>query len=290
MQLKLRPNQMEEIEGLQTEYPYAYHHVDLTETVIPWHWHEALEFIYVLQGTMQVSTTSRSLSFRDGEGFFVNSNVLATMESTDNCIVASHLFHPVLLTGHFKSVFETKYLEPVIHNRQIDIVPFYESEPQQDALLQKLRQLTMQQVQPDSEFQTRNLLSEIWLLLLSVLQDYEGSSPVSLSKQQRLQTMMAFIQENYKAKLTLEQIADVAAISVRECLRCFQTSIHCSPIDYLVEHRVQVARQLLENTHLSVAAVAREAGFSSCAYFSKVFKRSTGLTPSEYHTVKMKKA
>ena len=43
MKLHLRPNQMEEIEGLRSEYPYAYHHVDLAVTAVPWHWHEALD-------------------------------------------------------------------------------------------------------------------------------------------------------------------------------------------------------------------------------------------------------
>ena len=37
MRIKVRENQAEEIEGLTTEYPYAYHHADLADTKVPWH-------------------------------------------------------------------------------------------------------------------------------------------------------------------------------------------------------------------------------------------------------------
>ena len=60
MKLRIRNNQMEEVEGLHNEYPYAFHHVDLERTAIPWHWHEALEFDYILQGSVTVSTASRA--------------------------------------------------------------------------------------------------------------------------------------------------------------------------------------------------------------------------------------
>ena len=123
MKLRIRSNQMEEVEGLYNEYPYVFHHVDLSRTPIPWHWHEAVEFCYVLSGSVKVSTAGQSRVFQKGEGLFLNSNVLMSMTEGDDCILDSHLFHPVFLSGHFKSVFETKYLNPVIQNRSLDMLP-----------------------------------------------------------------------------------------------------------------------------------------------------------------------
>lgn len=54
MKIKITENQMEEIEGLKPAYPYTLHRVDLEKSEIPWHWHEELEFIYILKGTLQV--------------------------------------------------------------------------------------------------------------------------------------------------------------------------------------------------------------------------------------------
>ena len=145
----------------------------------------------------------------------------------------------------------------------------------------KLRQLSQLQSSRDMEFQTRNLLSEIWLLLLEELENTQIKATASRN-QDRILTMMAYIQENYAAKLTLEDIAASAAVSTRECLRCFQAAIHQSPMDYLISYRVQAAAKLLETTNLSITEVAMATGWGSSSYFTKMFHRLQGKTPNAH--------
>lgn len=283
MKLQIGSNLMEEIEGLHNAYPYAFHPVDLQTTLVPWHWHEALEFDYVVEGCVKVSTTGQTHVFRGGEGFFMNGNVLSSMVGEGICTMESHLFHPVFLGGHFKSVFETKYLNPVIQNKNIELVPLRGQTAEQRQILQKLRNLSALQRQPDMELQTRNLLSEIWLLLLQELQNLDlPEQDVHSRTQERLQTMLAYIHQNYAQKLTLEQIAAAAAVSTRECLRCFRSGIQQSPVDYLVSYRIRMAQKLLETSALPITDIALTAGFNSPAYFSKLFKTHTGVTPNAY--------
>lgn len=281
MKLRIRSNQMEEVEGLYNEYPYVFHHVDLRQTAIPWHWHEALEFCYVQVGRLKVSTAGQTQVFEKGQGFFINSNVLTAMNEDSECVIDSHLFHPVFLGGHFKSVFETKYLDPVTQNRNLDLLPIRGETGTQQQLLQKLRQLALLQTEADVEFQTRNLLSDIWLLLLEELQNTQLNRS-SVKNQDRILTMLAFIQENYGQKLTLQEIANAGAVSTRECLRCFQAAIHQSPVEYLLEYRVQVATKLLESTDLSVTEIAIQTGWGSSSYFTKIFHRLRGKTPNAH--------
>ncbi len=279
VKLRIRSNQMEEVEGLYNEYPYVFHHVDLSKTAVPWHWHEALEFCYIQTGCVKVATAGQSQIFGKGEGFFINSNVLTAMTDGDDCVIDSHLFHPVFLGGHFKSVYETKYLNPVIQNRNLDLLPIRGETGTQKQLLQKLQQLSRLQKQQDTEFQTRNLLSEMWLLLLEELQHTQlKTSPVK--NQDRILTMLAYIQENYERKITLQEIADASAVSTRECLRCFQTAIRQSPMEYLLEYRIQAAAKLLETTNLPVTEIAIRTGWGSSSYFTKMFRRIRGKTPN----------
>lgn len=283
MKITVRHNQMEDVEGLHNEYPYAYHYADLRKTIVPWHWHEALEFNYIVSGSVKVSTTGQSQVFSQGEGFFVNSNVLATMTNVDGCIMDSHLFHPVFLGGHFKSVFETKYLQPVTQNKHIDLVPIRGVSDEERQLLQKLRQLTAVQAREDSEFQTRNLLSEIWLLLLQVIKSTDSAKLGHAGKNQdRILSMMAYIRDHFTEKLTLEQIAQAASVSPRECLRCFRSSIGQSPMEHLISCRIDAAKKLLQATALPITEVALRTGFNSPAYFSKLFRAHTGKTPNLY--------
>jgi len=278
MKLRILNNQMEDVEGLYNEYPYVFHHVDLSQTVIPWHWHEELEFCYVQAGSVKVATAGQIQTFEKGEGFYINGNVLTSMTEAVDCVIDSHLFHPVFLGGHFKSVYETKYLNPVIQNRNLDMLPIRGETGAQKQLLQKLRQLSKLQSQPDVELQTRNLISEIWLLLLEELKNTQLKT-IQNKNHDRILTMLAYIQENYARKLTLQQIADASAVSTRECLRCFQVSIRQSPMEYLAEYRIQVAARLLETTNLPVTEIAMRTGWGSNSYFTKMFRRLRGKTP-----------
>ena len=282
MKLRIRKNQMEEVEGLHNEYPYTYHHVDLQKTTVPWHWHEALEFNLVLEGTLRVCTPSKVITFQKGDAFFINSNILCAMEGKPDCVIDSHLFHPVFLSGHFKSVFETKYINPITQNRHLELVPFHMNTEAHRGLIAKLRQLGYLQKQPDNEFQTRNLLSEIWLLLLEVLHSADESMYSPGKNQDRILSMLSFIQENFSEKLTLEQIAASAADSTRECLRCFRASIRQSPMEYLMDYRIQSAKKLLETTNKGITDIALQCGFNSSSYFTKQFHKLCGKTPAAY--------
>lgn len=283
MKIKITSNQMEEIEGISPEYPYVFHHVDMEKTYVPWHWHEEVEFGYVVSGKEEVSIAGKTYRFHEGEGYFINTNILTTMKNIEKCVTDSHLFHATFLSGHFRSIFETKYISPVLQNRKIELIELRGTTTNQQKILAKLRKVSALQKESDTEFQTRNLFSEIWLLLLEEIQQMDKSStPVSTVNQERLLSMMSFIQKNYQEKISLEEIASSAMISTREALRCFQNSIHEAPFEYLMSYRIEMAKKLLKSTNLSVTDIALQTGFSSSAYFSKIFKRTCNMTPLAY--------
>lgn len=212
-------DQLEDVAGITPGYPFAMHHADMRTTHIPWHWHEEVEFSYIRSGTMRVTTVNQTYEFRQGEGFFINSNILATMEACGDAphvINEAFLFHPVFLSGHFKSVFETKYVTPVIRDRRFDIVEFRGSTPAQKKILTLLRKVPLIQDDENSEFLTRNLFSEIWLLLIEAIRLLkEQHTPLKSAAQDRIQTMLAYIQANYAEHMSLSDIAASAAISTR---------------------------------------------------------------------------
>ena len=283
MEIKINQNQAEEIEGLTVEYPYVLHRVNLKETKIPWHWHEEVEFIYVREGRMRLLTAGQERSFGKGEGFFINTNVLCSMEYQGDCLADSHLMHSTFLGGHFKSIFETKYLEPILQNKKLDILELRGEDENQRKILAKLRTAAVLQEEPDTEFQTRNVFSEIWLLLGKEVQllTYE-EKPVQSARQERLQLMLAYLQRNYQKKLSLDEIAGAAAVGRRECLRCFQSCIQKTPFEYLTEYRIEMSKKLLKASDDTVMEIALESGFSSAAYFGKIFKEFCGMTPGAY--------
>lgn len=284
--ITVRNDQLEEIAGITPEYPFVMHHADMRVTHIPWHWHEEVEFSYVEQGSMKVSTVNQIYEFMPGEGFFINSNILAAMEasgSSPHVINVSYLFHPVFLGGHFKSIFETKYVTPVLRDRRFDLVELRGKTPVQKKMLSLMKRASHLQDHKDSEFLMRNLFSEIWLLLLEEIRTLEKEQPpIKPVRQDRIQTMLAFIQSSYTEHLTLEDIAASAAISPRECTRCFKNTIHKTPFQYLMEYRIDAAEHLLKTTRESVVDIALKCGFSNSAYFGRIFREMKGITPGAF--------
>ena len=95
----------------------------------------------------------------------------------------------------------------------------------------------------------------------------------------RMRRMLEYIHQSYAGELTLPDIARAADIGERECLRCFQKTIQCSPIQYLLKYRVtRGAELLLRHPERSVS----ELGFGSPSNFAKQFRRFYRCTPREY--------
>lgn len=283
-------NQVEQIEGMTTEYPYCLHERDLTEFIVPWHWHEELELGYLQEGDSRIITVGAEYIVRQGDGFFINSNVMDMKKSAlpgQRVLEINHIFHPVFLSGHFKSRFDKKYLAPVINDHQIEVHIIRSGQPIADKILSNLRQLKDLQSYENMEFQTRNILSETWLLLLEELRTNEEAHKLIKGEQQdRIRNMLSFIHNYYQEKITVAQIADAVGISEREAMRSFRNSLRQSPVEYLISYRLNEAKKLLRNSDLSVTEICYQCGFSESSYFGKVFRRAYGLTPREFRNQK----
>lgn len=283
-------NQVEQIEGMTTEYPYCLHKRDLTDFIIPWHWHEELELGYIQEGTSKIITIGAEYIVRQGDGFFINSNVMDMKKNAtpgERALEINHIFHPIFLSGHFKSRFEKKYLTPVINNHQIEVYIIRRGQQIADKILANLCYLKDLQANENMEFQTRNLLSEAWLLLLEDIRlNYKMNKTLKFEEPDRIRSMRSFIHNHYKDKITVAQIADAIGISEREAIRSFRKGLNQSPIEYLISHRLNEAKKMLLNSNLSITEICYQCGFSDSSYFGKSFRKAYGLTPREFRSQK----
>ena len=97
-----------------------------------------------------------------------------------------------------------------------------------------------------------------------------------------IQMAIDYINENYKKKLSLEDVSFHINLSVVHTSRLFKKETGKTVLDYINEVKLTKAKQMLDTGKYKVYEVADELGFSNSHYFSTLFKKFTGLTPSEY--------
>lgn len=105
--------------------------------------------------------------------------------------------------------------------------------------------------------------------------------PEDLEKIERLRAVLTYLHENYAKKLTLEDVARQAGLCKSECCRFFKRQMGKSLFDYLLDYRIGRSLSLLQEG-CTVTEAALSVGFSTPAYFAKVFRSRTGRSPSEY--------
>lgn len=98
--------------------------------------------------------------------------------------------------------------------------------------------------------------------------------PIRMAKQ--------YIREKYAQPITLEEVSSQIGFNSTYFSTLFKKETGQNFLEYLTDARIQAAKQLLSDTGRSVNQVAEEVGYIDLKHFAKVFKKSTGLTPSEY--------
>ena len=100
----------------------------------------------------------------------------------------------------------------------------------------------------------------------------------------RLGDAIAFIESDYAEKISIETLARLANLSVRTFQRTFKQCMQMTPSEYISQVRVRYAAHLLRESDFSIVEIALHCGFSDSNYFSRIFRGSMGMSPSQYRT------
>jgi AraC-like DNA-binding protein len=91
-----------------------------------------------------------------------------------------------------------------------------------------------------------------------------------------------YINDNIEKPIGLEEMANTSNVSKFHLIRLFQGTVGETPMQYLIRSRIKYAGKLLIETNLSIQEIAVKCGFTSSNYFTKVYRKWTNHTPSEF--------
>ncbi|MEA5449959.1 AraC family transcriptional regulator [Leptolyngbya sp. CCNP1308] len=145
----------------------------------------------------------------------------------------------------------------------------------------------LNQVNPGGKLYVQSLTN---LLAVHLLRQYAVASP-SLSvhpsglPQRQLLPVLDYIHEALDADLKLADLAAIAGLSPFHFSHQFKQAMGVAPYQYVLQQRIERAKQLLKQTNHSIVEIALLCGFNSHSHLSKQFRQATGTTPSAYRAI-----
>ena len=97
-----------------------------------------------------------------------------------------------------------------------------------------------------------------------------------------IQGVLNFVKNHYNEPITIQQVADSLYISPSYLMHLIKSNIGKTFNTFLLEYRMEKAKELLKNPGIQIQSVATQVGYSDVKYFNKLFKKYTSLTPSDY--------
>lgn len=110
----------------------------------------------------------------------------------------------------------------------------------------------------------------------SYIDNEESSQGVIVKK------VIKHIDNNYEKKLTLETLSDIVHISPNYLSNLFKDNTGMNISDYIINIRLNKAKQLLLNTKLEIRDIASRVGYGDVSYFCQLFKKKEGVSPNKY--------
>ena len=184
------------------------------------------------------------------------------------------------------SIIFQKYIKPIALCDQMPFVVFRHNDLNQDEVNNWLKDIysrLRRQGENCFEMAVQRNLSKIFEYLFRNFECLPKTEVprIQITAQIRIQKMLSYIYDNYSNAITLEDIANAANISRSEAGRCFKTYMECSPVDALIQYRLQIAHELLGDKSLTLEKISCACGFHSVRYFNRQFKKKYGHTPHE---------
>lgn len=254
------------------------------ETLFVPHWHEHIEFLYFVAGKAVVECGSQPVNCETGDLCVINSNephygVCASEDLSYYAVIVDLS----VLHSHAWDAVETKYISPITRNRILFQNRISGDEEVTRCMLAIIRELERQ----DLGYEL-SVKSQLYGLVSLLVRKYVATPKeldayrYRLKEQERLAPVFIYIDEHYREKLTVRQLADLAGLSRYHFSRLFKLVTDKSLVEYINLIRINKSESLLRNKALNISEIALATGFSDIFYFSRTFKKHKKVSPTAW--------
>ena len=249
---------------------------------IPVHWHDELEIIYVKSGFLTVSISGENYIGTPGDAFVVSPGNLHFMGSQAGEVdYFTFLFPLEYISFCTDDMLDDKLLTP-LKNGHLMIRPRIKDAAKE--LCEQLAEIYMAK-NDEKKLEIAVQIKTKIILLQFILEMWERGFVIENDKSGRNtieKEMISYIQQNFMEKISLKEFGEQFHLSEKYISRYFKEHFHITLSQYITYLRLENAKQLLQDTDLSVTETAMQSGYQNVSYFIRSFKKTYGISPLKY--------
>jgi AraC-like DNA-binding protein/mannose-6-phosphate isomerase-like protein (cupin superfamily) len=272
------------------DFPFAIYETQLNKNVlgfVNWHWHNELQFAYVVSGSIMLYVNNEEIILKSGQGFFINKDVLHMIKPykiPDSKYVCINI-HPSLLYGSPGNVIEQRLIRPYVQNSTFTHCIFSTETESEKQILMHFSKMHSLYTEGKFGHELDILISllTVWRdIILIQKQKLPNDRTISEMDEKRIKALLLLIHNRFKDKLTLKDFSDEVHLCSSECCRLFKRHMGCTIFEYVIDYRIEKSIESLSFSDLSISQIAYDCGFGSTSYYIEKFRKKTGMTPLEY--------
>jgi len=123
---------------------------------------------------------------------------------------------------------------------------------------------------------------QVFLELCQYIRNHLNAGELEKPVPRNISLLKEYLDIHLEERLTLEKCSEITFLSISQTIRRFRSAYGVTPYEYLNQRRILTAKQLLQNSTLSIEEIATQTGFMDHNYFSKYFKKKVGVSPSRF--------
>ena len=263
------------------EFPFELYHIESRHTryEMSAHWHNEVEIIRVLQGTLHIRLNNNRYEVQEGELIFINPETVHQASPID-CVYECIVFSPdaISVLNHTSASFIDS-----LKNHEYAIEEHYPAVS--DSFSSVVHALFKAMAAPAAgrEFKVFGILAYLFGEIIDRhLYRSAAGTPLVDKQVPKLRAALLYIRSHYHTAITLDSMAAAVGMSPKYFCAFFKEMTAKTPVEYLTLYRIEKASRKLINTDSSVTAIAYACGFNDLSYFIKTFKQIKGITPAKF--------
>ncbi|CDF45182.1 2-isopropylmalate synthase [Roseburia sp. CAG:100] len=264
--------------------PFSTYHIENggQSFQIPVHWHDELEIIYVKSGFLTVNISGENYIGKPGDAFVVSPGNLHFMGSQTGTVdYFTFLFPLKYIAFRTDDMLDDKLIEPLNSGHLMISPEIKDTVKEQCEQLARVYAAEIDESESKITGQIRKkiillqFIHELWKKGFIVENDTTGRNTVE-------KEMVSYIQQNYTGKILLREFGEQFHLSEKYISRYFKEHFHITLSQYVTYLRLEHAKQMLQETDISVTEVAMQSGYQNISYFIRSFKKTYGVSPLKY--------